>query len=181
MPTQPVQDLVIHPRENDLVVATHGRGIFITDISALQDLTPEVLSKDVHLCNIESKIRWINNKRMNSGTSNFRGESEPTGIAINYYLKNKVDGDVKVTVYKGNMVINELKGSSDTGIHSVVWDMTKRRESTSGNQRTQQMRQRMRRFGFRGQVVPLGEYRFVLTVGDQTFTKYASILQDHWY
>ncbi|MCK4646532.1 MAG: hypothetical protein KAU46_09785, partial [Candidatus Aminicenantes bacterium] len=181
MPTQPVQDLVIHPRENDLVVATHGRGIFITDISALQDMTPEVLSKDVYLCNIESKIRWISNKRMNSGTSNFFGESEPTGIVINYYLKNKVNGDVKVTVFKGNMVINELKGSNAAGMHNVTWDMTKRRAGAAANQRTQQMMQRMRRFGSRGQMMPLGEYRFVLTVGDQTFTKYASILQDHWY
>ncbi len=181
MPTQPVHDLVIHPRENDLVVATHGRGIFITDISALQDLTPEVLSKDVHLCNIESKIRWISNKRMNSGTSNFFGESETNGIVINYHLKNKVNGDVKVTVYKGNMVINELKGSNAAGMHNVIWDMTKRRAGAAASQRTQQMRQRMRRFGARGQMMPLGEYRFVLTVGDQTFTKYASILQDHWY
>jgi hypothetical protein len=96
-------------------------------------------------------------------------------------LKNKVNGDVKVTVYKGNMVINELKGSNAAGMHNVIWDMTKRRAGAAASQRSQQMMQRMRRFGSRGQMMPLGEYRFVLTVGDQTFTKYASILQDHWY
>ena len=41
MPTQPVHDLVIHRRENDLIVATHGRGIFITDISPLQETGAE--------------------------------------------------------------------------------------------------------------------------------------------
>jgi hypothetical protein len=77
MPTQPVHDLVIHHRENDLVVATHGRGFFITDITPLQELTPKILSKDVHLFDIESKVRWINNKFNVSSSSNFDGKSEP--------------------------------------------------------------------------------------------------------
>jgi hypothetical protein len=41
MPTVPVHDLVIHPRESDLIAATHGRSIWILDdISPLQQLTP---------------------------------------------------------------------------------------------------------------------------------------------
>jgi len=88
MPTQPVHDMVIHSRENDLVVATHGRGIFITDISFLQELSQEVLEKDVHLFDIEPKVKWISNKNINYSSSNFRGESEPRGLVINYYLKN---------------------------------------------------------------------------------------------
>ena len=58
MPTQPVHDLKIHPRENDLIVATHGRGIFIADISALEEMTAEVLAKDAHLFAVEPKVRW---------------------------------------------------------------------------------------------------------------------------
>ena len=42
LPTIPVHDLVIHPRENDLVVGTFGRGFYIADISPLQELTREV-------------------------------------------------------------------------------------------------------------------------------------------
>ncbi len=53
MPVNPVHDLVIHPRENDLVVGTHGRGFFITDISPLQELTREVLASDAYLFGIE--------------------------------------------------------------------------------------------------------------------------------
>ena len=47
MPTAGVHDIVIHPRENDLVVGTHGRGSYIADISPLQELKPEVLA---HRC-----------------------------------------------------------------------------------------------------------------------------------
>ena len=59
MPTQPVHDMVIHSRENDLVVATHGRGIFITDISPLQEITKEVLDHDVYLFEIELLAQFI--------------------------------------------------------------------------------------------------------------------------
>lgn len=50
MPTNPVHDLVVHPRERDLVAGAHGRGIFIMDISPLEELTTELLGKAVHVC-----------------------------------------------------------------------------------------------------------------------------------
>ena len=55
LPTIPVHDLVIHPRENDLVVGTFGRGFYIADISPLQELTQRVIESDVHLFRIETK------------------------------------------------------------------------------------------------------------------------------
>jgi len=48
MPTNPVHDLVVHPRENDLIAAAHGRGLFILDITPLEELNAEVLGKAVH-------------------------------------------------------------------------------------------------------------------------------------
>lgn len=190
MPTQPVHDLVIHPRENDLVVATHGRGFFITDITPLQELTPKILSEDVHVFDIESKVRWINNKFNVSSSSNFDGESEPNGIVINYYLKNKVKGEVEVTIYRGDKFINVVKGKGTAGINKVLWDMTQRRERTEEEKkRARERMERFRAFGSRRPMdvnyaydpAPLGEYKIVLKVGDQEFTKNASILQDHWY
>ncbi len=190
MPTQPVHDMVIHPRENDLVVATHGRGFFITDISPLQELTQDVLSADVHLFDIESKIKWVRGTSNASSSSNFSGESEPNAIVINYYLKDKVDDKVKVAVYKGNMLINEISGSSAAGINQVLWNMTVRRERTPEEKKEiQERQQRARRAGFRMRVdpnyvsgpAPVGEYKIVLMVGDKKIKKHASILQDHWY
>ena len=46
--TNPVHDLAIHPREQELIVGTHGRGIYIADISGLQALTPAALAADAH-------------------------------------------------------------------------------------------------------------------------------------
>ncbi len=190
MPTQPVHDLLIHPRENDLVVATHGRGFFITDISPLQELTEEVLTKEMHLFKVESKIKWINNQLNVSSSSNFNGESESNAIVVDYYLKNKVDEEVKLSVYRGNVLFDEIKGSQNAGINKVLWLMRRRFERTEEEkQQMRERRERARQFGFpspedidyRYEPVPLGEYMFVLSVGDKKLIKYASILQDHWY
>ena len=190
MPTQPVHDLQVHPRENDLIVATHGRGIFIADISPLRELTPPVLTKDVHLFAIESKVRWVNNRNSHSSSTNFDGPSEPNGIVINYYLKARVEGEIKLSVYSGSKLINELKASNEPGIQKVVWDMSVRRKRTEEEKKA--VEERLRRyaaFGYRGREDPdyeftpasSGEYRFVLQAGTQALEGCASILRDFWY
>jgi len=190
MPTQPVHDLQIHPRENDLIVATHGRGIFIADISPLRELTLPVLAKDVHLFAIESKVRWVKNRDPHSSSANFNGPSEPNGIVVNYYLKGRVEGEIKVSVYSGSKLINELKAVNEPGVQRVVWDMTVRRKRTEEEKKA--VEERLRRFssfGFRGRENPdyeftpasSGDYRFVLQAGPQTLEGYASILRDFWY
>lgn len=192
MPTQPVHDLKVHPRENDLIVATHGRGIFICDVSVIQELTPEILTKDVHLFSIESKVRWATLDRRNSSSSNYAGESEPLGIVINYSLKAKPKEEVKIQVYKGNLMINELKGTANAGLNSVVWNMTGRRERTEAEKKAMQDRiKALRNRGLSGiggletnyvsYQAAEGEYKFVLIVDGKKFSGAASILQDVWY
>jgi len=130
MPTIPIHDLVIHPRENDLVVGTHGRGFFITDISLLQELTPEILAEDVYLFEIEPKVQWIMSHQPATSAQNFAGENEPHGVVINYYLKDKVDDEVKIRVYHGTRIINEIIGPKSAGLNRVEWGMTRRKKRT---------------------------------------------------
>ncbi len=130
IPNIAVHDLVIHPRENDLVVGTHGRSIFIADISPLQELTAEVLTKEVHLFSIEPKVQWRMTSQPSVSAQNFVGENEPAGVLINYYLKTPIKGDVKLTIYNGNEVINEIVGTNNIGINNAQWGMTKRKPRT---------------------------------------------------
>jgi len=130
MPTIPVHDLVIHPRENDLVAGTHGRGFFITDISPLQELTPDVLSKDVHMFAIEPKVQWIMPSQKATSAQNFAGENESHAVVINYYLRHPIKGDVKFVVYDKTRIINEFSGSNNPGLNRVEWGMTWRRKRT---------------------------------------------------
>ena len=153
LPTQPVHDLKIHPREADLIVATHGRGAYITDIKPLQELSPEVLAKDFHLFAVESKVRWVGADLRESSSSNFAGKSEPLGMLIYYSLKAKPKGEVKIFVFAGNLMITEIKGTADIGLNKAFWNMTGRP----------------------------GEYRFVLSVDGKTETASSSVLKDPRY
>lgn len=189
MPTQPVHDLIIHQRENDLVVATHGRGIFITDISWLQEITPEVLNRELHLFSVEPKIKWLDKDTGHSSSLNYEGESEPEAAVINYYLKSEVKGEVRVKLYQGQMLINELKGTTRAGINQVVWNLTARRERTPEEKKqVEQMMARMASAGYRSQVDPNyvytpvreGEYRVVVEAGGQQVSGLVRILPDWW-
>jgi photosystem II stability/assembly factor-like uncharacterized protein len=187
MPTQPVQDLKIHPRDRDLIVATHGRGIYIADVAPLQELRAETLARDVHLFSVEPGVLWTGGLSPESSSSNFSGESAPRGIIVHYYLKTKPKADVKFQVFKGNMLINELTGSSDPGLNRAYWDMTIRRERTAEEKAAiQEQMKKMAEAGYRMRMdvnyvtAPAGEgeYKIVLTVDGKTFAQSVSVLRD---
>ena len=127
MPSVRVTDLVIHPRENDLVVATYGRGIYITDISVLQELTPEILNKEIHLFSIEPVMQRITR---NWGNYRLYGDrvlvtpNEPNAVTINYYLKSSLPSKVKITIKDPDgHILRELEGPAEAGLNRVLWDM----------------------------------------------------------
>lgn len=130
MPTVPIHDLLIHPRENDLVVGTHGRGFYITDISPLQELSADVLAKTVYFFEIEPKVQWIMPSQKAVSAQNFAGENESYGVMINYYLKQPLPEDPIIQVHAGTRLINEFKGSNKAGLNSIVWGMTRKIKRT---------------------------------------------------
>jgi photosystem II stability/assembly factor-like uncharacterized protein len=188
MPTQPAYDLKIHSRDNDLIVATHGRGIYIADIAPLAEVSAEVLEEAAYFFQPESKIRWIASDRGNWASDNFNGESEPLAIPFYYYLKDDVDGDVTFTVYQGNVPIATLDGSGEAGIHKINWGMSKMEERSPEQQ--EQMRERWARFGrevdedqirYVSAPAPIGEYTVVMSAGDAQMKRRVSILKDEWW
>lgn len=59
LPTTPAMDLVVHPREDELIVATHGRGMFLLDVRPIQAMTPEIRSSPLHLFDLRPVVlRW---------------------------------------------------------------------------------------------------------------------------
>ena len=128
IPSIPIHDLVIHPRENDLVVGTFGRSIWIADISPFQELNPSLLSKDIHLFDIEPQVLWILNKQKQVAANhqNYSGENAPKGIIINYYLKTEMKDSVQIQIYRGEHLINEYLGPARAGLNHVEWYLTER-------------------------------------------------------
>ncbi|MCX6544072.1 MAG: hypothetical protein NTV05_06605 [Acidobacteria bacterium] len=128
LPTVRIDDLLVHPRDNDLIVGTHGRSIWIVDdISPLQQLTEAVLGADAFLFPPRPGVLWRTDTQesINAGGNKFfRGENPQPGTAISYYLKTAATGDVKITIsdYAGK-VVREIAGTKDAGLNRVQWNL----------------------------------------------------------
>ena len=129
MPPAVVRDLIIHPRENDLIVGTYGRAAWVTDISPLQQMTPEIASKPLHLFAIEPKPQmnfseqamWGNYQM--TGSNHLNTQNEPNGLEIWYYMSGTLKDDAVLTVrdISGKQVF-ERKIKSKAGLQKTWWN-----------------------------------------------------------
>jgi photosystem II stability/assembly factor-like uncharacterized protein len=126
-PDVPVRDLVVHPRTNDLVVATHGRGIWIIDdITPLRALTPQILNADATFLPTRPVVQRIQGwGGWPEGDASFSGPNPPDGAVITYYQKSRhLFGKLKLQIYDADgKLIDTLPGSVRRGINRVSWDM----------------------------------------------------------
>ncbi|MGI9625493.1 MAG: VPS10 domain-containing protein [Longimicrobiales bacterium] len=136
MPTTAFNDLIIHPRDNDLVLGTHGRGVWIFDqINAFQEISPAVMEADIHVFTMEPATQ---NRRVVSGAHTgdvyYRGENPPTGALVDYWLRETADsGAVQVVVAnRAGEVVATLAGEGRAGLNRVVWDLRHQPPAGSG-------------------------------------------------
>jgi hypothetical protein len=126
LPTVAVHDLQVHPREGDLVAATHGRGFWIMDdISPLQQMTTEVQSSDAHLFKNRMATQWLTIQPQNNGGQlAFMGENPTKNAIINYYISSHVTGDAKFEISDAEG-LNTCTGTfpAQTGIGRIQWTM----------------------------------------------------------
>jgi hypothetical protein len=128
LPTVPVDDLQIHPRDHDLILATHGRSLWIMDdITPLEEMSDNVLAADLHLFAMRPGITWhLANNKGNVGARDFLAPNPPYGVIVDYFLKTKLEGrnPVKITVTdKSGAKIREVNGTAEPGINRVAWDL----------------------------------------------------------
>ena len=98
MPTVAVYDLVVHPRDNDLILGTHGRSIMVfDDITPLQQLTPAALSAASHVFEIGPAVQYIPNENgWFLGGRSFRAPNRALGAFVNYHLRAAAKDDVAI-------------------------------------------------------------------------------------
>jgi len=125
LPSVAVRDVSIHPRESDLLIATHGRGIYILDdLTPLRALTPEILAADAALLPARPAVLALPaDEQRFDGDAEFVGRSLMEAAPVVYYQKKRnIFGVLKVEIYdaQGNLV-NTLQGSSRRGINRVDW------------------------------------------------------------
>ena len=133
LPIVPVRDMQIHPRDNDLILATHGRGLYILDdLTPLQKLA-ETQNNDAELYDVRNAIRWnLWNRDGNLGQRSYKGENPPNGAIISYFLKAQPAAEVNIEVAdaSGKLVRRFRRVPDEAGVSRVTWDL--RYEAAAG-------------------------------------------------
>jgi len=127
LPNVPVRDLAIHPRDHDLVIATHGRGIWIIDdITPLRALTPAALAKDADFIAAKPAVQRLPaNGGWANGDAAFVGANPTEEAVITYYQKKRhIFGDLKIEVLDPNgKVLSTIPSSKRRGLNRATWSM----------------------------------------------------------
>jgi photosystem II stability/assembly factor-like uncharacterized protein len=125
LPNVAVDDVAIHPRDSDLLIATHGRGIYILDdLTPLRALTPEILAQDAALLPARpSELILPADEQRFDGDAEFVGRSLPEAAPIFYYQrKRNIFGSLKIEVYDSQgQMITSIQGSPRRGLNREDW------------------------------------------------------------
>jgi photosystem II stability/assembly factor-like uncharacterized protein len=119
IPVSPAHDLVLHPRDRDLVVGTHGRSIYVMNVEPIQKLTGEIRNRAIHLFDLPDVREY---RTWDRDPSAVVRETRIEPLNIHYWMSGK--GAVKVTVKDSNdLVVRRLKDTGHRGINVLQWDL----------------------------------------------------------
>ncbi len=125
LPTTLFDDLLIHPRDNDLIVGTHGRSIYVLDdIGPLAEWSPPVAASDAHLFAIRpATIFQFWKDTSYRGQAAYAGENPPFGAIISYYLASDAESARITVTRQDGKVVRVLEVPAAQGLHRVTWDL----------------------------------------------------------
>ena len=181
LPNVAVHDILVHPRENDLILATHGRSIWILDdATAIQRMNQQILSSSAFLFPIRTALRFSSRfTRYGIGDKLFTGPNPATGALITYYLKDKVDDKTifKVQVFdRDGKLVQELeRPSREQGLNRIAWNLR-----LGGPEVRKPPTEEQLAFGGgpRGPQVLPGIYTVKLTLGDKVLEERVEVKLD---
>jgi len=172
-----VCDIQIHPRTHDLIIATHGRGIFILDdIRPLSKLTQEILEKDVYMFPMPDL--QLTQGKFGSGGPGIQGEwiaaNPPFTPPITYYLKNRLSsGKISIDILdKDNKLVQTLPGTIIKGINKVYWNLRETPPKVAAGSTKIDVA------GFIAPMVLPGTYTINLNVSDKVYTLKVNCIHD---
>ncbi len=156
LPTVPVHEFAQHKSTGDIVAATHGRSLWVLNVTALRQVTAEAVRADVHLFEPETAVMW-RSEPSRGAARGFSGSNPPYGTTLVYAFKKEVAAPkLRIETLDGKL-LREQDLNGKPGVHVVQWNL--RRDQTRPG--------RFRRFGPR---VRPGTYRVVLVAGEKTKT-----------
>jgi hypothetical protein len=134
MPSIQVRDMSVHRRENDLVLATFGRGFYILDdYSALRELTPQALAEEARLFPLRDVYSFSQTGMAPAGSAglgpmagNWAAPNPPFGAVFTYNLKQEVSGDAKLVLTitdESGRQVRQIELEKSAGVKRVVWNL----------------------------------------------------------
>lgn len=190
LPTTLYDDLKIHPREDDLVVGTHGRSIWILDdLTPLVEWSQQVKQEKAHLFSIQpAEIMQYWKSTSYRSQASYSGENPPQGAIINYYIGEETDSvDIEIRNSDGKLV-RTLKGSGEAGeIHRLNWNLRhdpppfkeREEEEKEGLVMSENILPKLPHpLGPKGPFVSPGAYQVTLKAGGHTSTKTVKVKGD---
>ncbi len=136
LPTVPVRALIVHPRDHDLVIGTHGRAAFILDnIDPLREISEDIIKKRLHLFKTPPaylhRIKQVDGYHFPADAI-YEGENKPYGAMLTYYInpdiikEDKKESNKKVAIEifdKDSNLVRKMKGPMKKGINRVYWNL----------------------------------------------------------
>jgi hypothetical protein len=126
LPGVPVHDIQIQARANDLVLGTHGRGIYILDdLTPLENLAKAKQSAVAHLFAVQDALLFQPNASRNSGmgTRGFTGQNPEPGPHITYAVAEPATNVSLSILDASGTVVREILGNKQPGMYRTTWDM----------------------------------------------------------
>ncbi|MCJ7579142.1 MAG: hypothetical protein MUP98_01240 [Candidatus Aminicenantes bacterium] len=172
-PTVAVRDIQIHPRERDLLVGTHGRGLWILDdFRPVEQMTTAVLDSECALFDIRPATLYSSkSSSMYSGPHEYSAPNPPYGAGINYYLKEKPKpGDMfRVSVLDSEgQEVSFLRATQNRGLNRIYWNLREQKTAPMEPSVSQGGRGRG---SSSGPFVLPGKYKVVLKLNDKIIEK----------
>jgi len=170
LPTVAVDDIVIHPRDRDLIAGTHGRSVYVLDdITALEQWKPATASAPVTLFAPRPATAFYHRTLSGLwGQSIFSARNPAFGAGLNYFVKAWTGEGVSLAIAdSAGRTVRKLTGPGTPGLHRVMWDL--QREPRERIERTE--------WGGQPEFVPPGTYTVKLTYGKEPEQKQSVIVR----
>jgi photosystem II stability/assembly factor-like uncharacterized protein len=196
-----IDEIIVHPRDADLVLGTHGRSALVMDdITPLQQLggaplamngvvlaakpAGSMLDEDVHLFQPRNAVALNKDTRLARslvGAKQFRGENAPPGTAISYYLKAASSSAVKITITDpAGKLFREITGTGDAGMNRVQWNLQGNLPADGGARRAASDDEDAPRGAPQGPIAKPGTYRVTINVNGKNYSVPAVVERDSW-
>ncbi|MEK9503561.1 VPS10 domain-containing protein [Gaopeijia maritima] len=180
LPTTAYDDIIVHPREKDLVLGTHGRGIWILDdTEPLAEWTADAAAAPAHLFSIPDGTIFVYWKDTSyRADAEYAGTNPRNGTEITYRL-GAGSGSATLTVTRADgTVVRRMEVPSTAGTHRINWDLRWSRDGETERWEPWTEPRLARPTGARGFFVAPGSYTVSLEARGTTISQTVRVLPD---